>query len=286
MTAQTDHEVELRIWKHDSTDLALAQTCAGAPKRGTIATHYGAFPSFGVQWIRMCFSASASFIAGGTLSAAGAETLRHAKTRERLPLAAMPLLFGIQQAVEGVVWVSFGIPWLNALATHVFVFFSHVLWPTYVPIAVLLIEKEQGRRLVLKILALIGLATSLSLFYHAFLVGTPVSYASAHGIVYVTSLPMVPLGLGFYVLATCIACLASSHKFIRVLGIAMMGSLAIAYWSYEQAFYSVWCFFAAILSFIIYVHLRTDIVEKVKSAATTLRKSAETALKARYGKTS
>jgi hypothetical protein len=31
---------------------------------------------------------------------------------------------------------------------------------------------------------------------------------------------------------------------------------ALSYWFYTQAFFSVWCFFAAILSLIIYMHFR------------------------------
>lgn len=222
----------------------------------------------------MCFSATASFIAGGGLSAAGAETLRHAKTRERVPLAAIPLLFGIQQAIEGVVWVTFKAPLLNSIATHFFVFFSHVLWPTYFPFAVLMIEKNTSRQLILKIILLLGIATSLTLLFYSIIISTPIASIAGRSIVYDTFLPQIPFGLGLYVITICVTCFVSSHKFIRVLGMALLGSFAIAYWAYAEAFYSVWCFFAAILSFIIYVHLRTDLVERVKKNAKELQKRA------------
>ena len=51
----------------------------------------------------MCFSASASFIAGTSLSAVGVAALRNTKARSEQPLAAIPLLFGIQQLTEGVI---------------------------------------------------------------------------------------------------------------------------------------------------------------------------------------
>lgn len=232
----------------------------------------------------MCFSATASFIAGGSLSAAGAETLRHAKSRERVPLAAMPLLFGIQQLIEGVVWLTFRIPLINTIATHFFVFFSHVLWPTYVPFSVYLIEKDPGRRLILRVLLLIGVATSLNLLFHTLIAGTPIAFVQGESIVYETTIPPIPLGVGFYVLATCVACFVSSHKFIRVFGMALLGSFVISYWSYNHAFYSVWCFFAAILSFIIYVHLRTDVVEKVRARARVLRGRVEEEVRKRVKK--
>ena len=52
----------------------------------------------------MCFSASVSFVAGTSLLAAGAVTVRKARHKDELPFAAIPLLFGVQQLVEGVIW--------------------------------------------------------------------------------------------------------------------------------------------------------------------------------------
>ena len=79
----------------------------------------------------MCFSATASFGSGTLLLAIGTVTLRMARCPAERPYAAIPLLFAIQQLVEGVVWLSFGGPaWLNFVATQVYSFFSHVLWPT------------------------------------------------------------------------------------------------------------------------------------------------------------
>jgi len=55
----------------------------------------------------MCYSATASFVAGGGLTVVGLMTLRRTTNRAELPLAAIPLLFGVQQLVEGVIWLSF-----------------------------------------------------------------------------------------------------------------------------------------------------------------------------------
>jgi hypothetical protein len=202
----------------------------------------------------MCFSATASFVAGGGLGAAGAATLSTAKTRSTIPLAAMPLLFGLQQTAEGLIWLTGGRPALQGAAAFAYVMFSHVLWPTYVPLAVMLIEPTGRRRQVLKGFVVFGVALSIWLF--TYIVQGPVTASlGARGVVYDMHLPSIPYGLAAYVFVTCVACLISSHKFIRVFGIALIGALAIALWSYLQTFYSVWCFFAAILSGIIYVHL-------------------------------
>ena len=50
----------------------------------------------------MCFSATASFTAGVALLVVGTATARLASGRAELPLAVIPVLFGIQQLIEGV----------------------------------------------------------------------------------------------------------------------------------------------------------------------------------------
>ena len=52
----------------------------------------------------MCFSAAASFTAGAALSVVGVITVRRSRGAVELPLALVPLLFGIQQITEGVLW--------------------------------------------------------------------------------------------------------------------------------------------------------------------------------------
>ena len=99
----------------------------------------------------MCFSATASFTAGVVLLGIGTMALKLAKHPREWALAAIPLLFAIQQLTEGVIWLTFRYeaPLLNTVMTQVYSFFSHVLWPIYVPMAVLLIEPLGWRRRVL-----------------------------------------------------------------------------------------------------------------------------------------
>ena len=96
----------------------------------------------------MCFSATASFSAGALLLGIGTLTLKSARRRRELPFAAIPMLFAIQQLIEGVIWLTFGYeaPLLNSVMTHVYSFFSHVLWPAYMPVAVLLKEPAGWRQ--------------------------------------------------------------------------------------------------------------------------------------------
>ena len=115
----------------------------------------------------MCFSATASFSAGAVLLGVGALTLRSARRPRELPFAAIPLLFAIQQLSEGVIWLTFRYeaPQLNAAMTHVYSFFSHVLWPAYIPLAVLLIEPPGLRHRLLLAFVVGGLAVGVYLLY-------------------------------------------------------------------------------------------------------------------------
>ncbi len=207
--------------------------------------------------VGMCFSATASFIAGGALGATGTVAVRRTGGFLRRPIAAVPLFFGIQQLVEGVLWLSLGYPWVQAPATMAFLFFSHVFWPTFLPYAVWREETHPRRKDALAWFAWFGAAVSLYLLYFI-LRGPVVSTILGQGIAYDVPLPNHAVIPGAYVLATCGSCLVSSRKFLRVFGLALLASLGIAYGYYLDAFASVWCFFAAVLSFIVFVHLRQE----------------------------
>src|SRR5262245_47232175 len=98
----------------------------------------------------MCFSAEASFGSAGTLIAAGAWCLRIANRRARWswPIAVVPLLFGVQQASEGFVWVGLHrhAGRLLQVSAIVYLFFALAFWPTWFSVAASVIEREPGRR--------------------------------------------------------------------------------------------------------------------------------------------
>ena len=203
----------------------------------------------------MCFSATASFTAGIGLLAIGAVTASRVRRRVEMPFALIPGLFGVQQVIEGGLWLTLpdhaavG----NTVLTHLFSFFSHVLWPIYVPIAVLLLEPEAWRRRVLMVIAVAGAAVGLYLFYFLVtepivskVVGRHISYQSPH--FYLVAVMVL------YVLATCISSFVSSCKTIRWFGAATFVALLAAYAFFAFWFISVWCFFAAILSVIVLLH--------------------------------
>ena len=206
----------------------------------------------------MCFSASASFAAGASLLAIGAITISRAERKTALPFAAIPLLFGVQQILEGIVWLTFRFdtPLLNTVMTNAYSLFSHVLWPIYVPFAVLMMEPVAWRRQALYAFLAVGTAAGVYLLINmarfpitSQLVGTHIEYVSPHFYVVVV--------MGSYLAGTCISMVFSSHKVVNVFGAVALLLYFAVYWIYALWFISVWCFFAAVLSAVVYLHFRT-----------------------------
>ena len=203
----------------------------------------------------MCFSATASFVAAAGLLAAGVVGVRRATRPAELPLALIPALFGLQQLLEGGVWLTLthDAPLLNGCLTNTYSAFSQVLWPVYVPLAVLLIEAVPWRRTVLAAFTAAGVAVGV--FLGLAMIRNPVLSELRGGhIVYVFPHAHVLTATSLYLLGVCFAPLFSSHRMVRVFGAAATLSLVGAYALYSTWFISVWCFFAAILSAIVLLH--------------------------------
>jgi hypothetical protein len=201
----------------------------------------------------MCFSATASFTAGTALTLIGGASIAQTKSRNEWMFASMPLLFGIQQFIEGVIWLSFGMPVLSQIMGYGFLFFSHVLWPTFVPLSIFFLERSPLRRKLLTIFVIMGAVVSLYFLYYLFTenVKPEIAYKS---IAYVGPHFFVTFILSPYTIATCASCLLSSHRIVNLFGVVTFLSAVIAFRFYEYTFVSVWCFFAAILSAIVLVH--------------------------------
>ena len=203
----------------------------------------------------MCFSATASFSAGTILLGLGTLTLRSARRPRELPFAAIPLLFAIQQLSEGVIWLTFRYeaPQVNAVMTYVYSFFSHVLWPVYIPVTVLLIEPPGRHRRALLAFVAAGVAVGGYLLY--VLIAYPiVSRPTGQHIEYVSPHFFALAAMTLYLTSTTLSPFFSTHRTVRVFGVLALLSFATAYFFYATWFISVWCFFAALLSAVVYLH--------------------------------
>ena len=154
----------------------------------------------------MCFSANASFTAGAVLTIIGVASVIKAPHRSQLLFAAIPLLFGVQQLAEGVLWLTLPNPdQVNTqkVFTYIFLFFAQVVWPVWVPIAFLLLEKNTNRRKGQKILVAAGVVVGLYLFYCLLNYHVTARIEQRH-ITYLQEYPSIFRGFGvvLYALAT------------------------------------------------------------------------------------
>lgn len=206
----------------------------------------------------MCFSATASFMAAGVTALVGTVTLTRVESARALPLAAMPMIFAVQQTVEGVLWLKLEGAHVAASAdlTFLFLIFAYVFWPIYTPIAVLLLETQRARKRALLLSAGAGLGLGAHLLWWLLTHPHAIS-ANGHHLVYNTGyIATVPVALAYFIGAN-FPLMLSSHRWIQRLGFVIFAGSAIAYLSYWAAFVSVWCFFAAAASVMILGHFET-----------------------------
>ena len=207
----------------------------------------------------MCFSAPVSFIAGTVLVGIGAVATYRAPRKREWAYALIPLLFGLQQLLEGLLWMTFLEPaaalhlnWRDPL-TQVYSVFSQVLWPVYIPVAVLLLETVPWRKKAIAVIALAGASVSLFLlFYLAH--RSVVSQVQESHIAYVFPHFHEFFATGLYLLGACASPLLSSHATVRWFGLAITAALWATYLFYFSWFISVWCFFSALISALVLLH--------------------------------
>lgn len=207
----------------------------------------------------MCFSAEASFGAGAAIAVLGVFTIRKAETPSRRVFAMIPLFFSMQQCMEGILWLSLPHPdfllW-QRIGTYGFLLFAWVLWPTYIPFSVRLLEKNEQRKKFLAILLGMGVCTSLFfayilIFHHAeakiedYHIRYDQNFQYGSLISWIIS--------AFYFIPTVVSLFISSIKRIWLLGVVIVISFMITKVFFEDYLISIWCFFAAILSILILI---------------------------------
>ena len=203
----------------------------------------------------MCFSAEASFGAGTILLGIGIASICKAESAPHKVLACMPLLFSMQQFDEGLLWLTFSnaafLQW-QQMAIHVFLLFAQVIWPVFVPLSMLLIEKHPVRKKILRITLGTGIVWSAYFLYCLFTLNTT-AVVSDHHIRYDFTYPYTHgwiIGL-LYFIPTVISPLVSRNKKMQLIGALILLAYLISRVFYREYLISVWCYFAAVISIII-----------------------------------
>ncbi|AMK17644.1 DUF6629 family protein [Sphingobium herbicidovorans] len=207
---------------------------------------------------RICYSASASFVASGVIGSIGVATLSHVREPRALLFAAVPLLFAAHQFTEGFVWLGLDGrigPVALDHVTFLFMFYAQGVLPFLMPLAVLLMEPPGQRRSAIMALTVLGALVCAWMIYGLIFFESTCS-VEQYSIAYRNPLTG-NFGVSLlYILATCGALVLSTHRVVRWYGVLNIIGLTIAQLVKEFAFASVWCFYAATLSMVIYWQFR------------------------------
>lgn len=204
----------------------------------------------------MCFSASMDLTAGMLVTGLGVDALSHVTRREQKPLAALPLLFGIHQLVETVVWWHLdGQASAQASAVAVFVYLLIALGipPLLVPYAFLRLRLTTPS---IAWLCLLAGAAAASLDMWGMGHGPMTAHQAGHHIAYDVTVPYSQIGLPLYVIATCAPAILGRSNLLRLFGVVNLIVVSILAALAQSGVVSLWCVWAAITSFLICVYLR------------------------------
>lgn len=211
----------------------------------------------------MCFSAAASFAAAATLLPMGLAAVRSSARKGLkaiLPLALAPACFGLQQGLEGIVWLAVEqeVPssWLRPAALA-YLFFAYLFWLVWIPWSACSLDRgspPSWRRPLLRGLLLLGALLGGLLWIPLLIEPGRIDPAVVQGsLAYGADLLAddwvnLRLGSGVYGLIITLPLLLLPDAGVRSFGILLVVSYILTQQLYLHAFTSVWCFFSALLS--------------------------------------
>lgn len=207
----------------------------------------------------MCFSPEVDLVVGVVTCGVGIDAVRHVRRRNELPLAAVPIVLGVHELVEVIVW--WGLRghldrdvWHPAAWVYLVIAFGVV--PVLAPFAVAALEPERHRARAYAFTAL-GAAVASALTY-AVVRGPIHASIDGHHIAYRADLWQGNLLVGLYVFATTGALLSSSWRVVRWFGAANLVAALLLMWFNANGLISLWCIWAAVMSIGVALHLRDD----------------------------
>ncbi len=215
----------------------------------------------------MCFSATASFTAASVLTVIGCFALKKAGNTKIYLLALFPLFFGLQQAFEGIVWITLNAGDNSSLLHMVgiggFLFFASLFWPIWVPTTFYVLEKNHTRKKILRGSLILGFIVIIVFAYGWITKGMSAHIDNNHIVYPYLSNPFSSLlsthiqgaDMGFlaaYLIATIIPFFCSSLSLAWLVGLIIAIGYICSQIFYYSSVGSTWCFFAGLASVLIY----------------------------------
>jgi hypothetical protein len=200
----------------------------------------------------MCFSATASFVAAGSLGVAAAASIWLARNNAEKGLAQLPLLFGIQQFAEGFVWLSLKNPDFSMYlipARTAFVLIAWLGWPVIIPAVYRAFIGRRQNHMPCNLLFAMGLIVA-GINAWNMLSSPVVAEIRGHHIFYSTEQASMLADLtgAFYVCATLIPPFLSNNVKINITGIIHAGMFLFVFLFHRPYLVSVWCYLGAVSS--------------------------------------
>jgi hypothetical protein len=187
-------------------------------------------------------------VGGLVVTAIGVDACRHLRGRNNLLLlAATPLLLGAHQIDESLVWWSLQdhVPHLaGRIAMWIYLVIAMVVVPVLIPVAILKLAPDARRRWITAPFVVLGSGVAIVLLI-TMLHGPVTVVLGSYHLAYSIGLKHGLLVIGLYVVATCGSLLVSGYKDVVVLAKLTANGFA-----------SLWCFYAAIASGAISLHMR------------------------------
>ena len=207
----------------------------------------------------MCFSPQADLAGGLLICAIGVDAVRHVHgRRDFFMLAGIPLLLGVHQFIEALVWW-----WLRGdmpggigrAALWAYLLIAFVVLPVFIPLTVMTLEPTRLRKLMMAPFAAIGAVVAVVLLV-AMLRGPVNVRLAPYHLSYSIRLSDGLLIIGCYVVAVCGSLLVSGYREVAIFGIVNLLAVIIIARLTVSGFASVWCGWAAISSAAVALHCR------------------------------
>jgi hypothetical protein len=209
--------------------------------------------------VRVCFSPEGDLIGGLVVTAIGIDACRHVGGRaDHRLLAAFPILLGAHQLTETFVWWGLQgvVPaQLGRVAMWIYLIVAFVVLPLFVPFIIMLLEPTARRKWRIAPFLALGAVVSVVLL-EAIIRGHPTVRLGAYHLSYTIGLQHGVLIIGLYIAATCGALLASGFRDIVYFGLANLVAVVILARLSADGFASLWCFYAALASGALALHMR------------------------------
>lgn len=204
----------------------------------------------------MCFSLTADLVVGIALLPVAVLSLREVKHRRELLFALLPTVFAVHQLIEAAIWLRQDGD-ISAGAAHLAVFayllIALPMLPTLFPLSVLLLEPQGAGLRVAPFVVLGGIVST----YLAVAVLThPIGVTPhPHCLAYQTGVQHEIVWAVLYIVAVIGPALMSGYPSIVAFGVLNLVGLVVVAALYYQAFASLWCIDAAVMSVLVLVRM-------------------------------